>query len=82
MGYDSTNKILTLDGGLSLDDVGYAIGSASRVLGNLCTSPSINMWAVCKPFRSSMLKDIALEPDAYAAERKAKDCGLNIPTYT
>ena len=82
MGYDSTNKILTLDGGLSLDDVGYAIGSASRVLGNLCTSPSINMWAVCKPFRSSMLKDIALEPDAYAAERKAKDCGLSIPTYT
>ena len=51
MGYNSTTKTLSKDGGITLDDIGYCLGSTSRDLGSLCTASTIAKWAKFKPVR-------------------------------
>lgn len=83
MGYDSTSKKLSLDGGLSLADVGRCLGSTSGDLGTLCTASTINQWAKCKPFRNSgKIISIADSKDEYDARRYTADCGLKITEYS
>ena len=59
MAYDSTNKKLyvSADKGISTSEIAVCLGdyrvtTRGRDIGLLCTSPKINVWAKCKPFRN------------------------------
>lgn len=58
--------------GVSLDDIGSAIGSGSRDLGTLCTHENINKWATYKPVKHNS-KGVLTE-----TERKSVNYGFTI----
>lgn len=65
--------------GLSVEEVGKALGARSRDLGTLCTHRSINKWAKYKPF-SNPAPGFA-DATAYNNARAAAYCGLQYIPY-
>lgn len=74
MGYNSTTKTLSKDGGITLDDIGYCLGSTSRDLGSLCTASTIAKWAKFKPVRLNTPAELT------EAQRKSVNCGMSAPS--
>lgn len=74
MGYNSTTKTLSKDGGITLDDIGYCLGSTSRDLGSLCTASTIAKWAKFKPIRLNTPAELT------EAQRKSVNCGMSAPS--
>lgn len=73
--YDPVNKALSIQGGLSIDDVRQCLGVSSRDLGTLCQHANINKWAKYKPFRSSSVA--FSDEDAMKAARRSALYGFS-----
>ena len=74
MGYNSTTKTLSKDGGITLNDIGHCLGSTSRDLGYLCTASTIAKWAKFKPVRLNTPAELT------EAQRKSVNCGMSAPS--
>jgi len=72
MPHDSKRIYTQGDYGVSTDDVASVLGVASHDVGTLCTSASINRWAIYKPISFRSLTSPTLE------ERKSKNMGLAV----
>lgn len=64
---------------ISVDDIGRAVGSASRDVGTLCTSVGIHKWSKFKPFRNEAINFAS--DSARLAALRACNCGFTMARY-